>query len=1054
MQILKHIKMCFFVGLAVTILGAGTINANEVNPVYDNNISYRAIEQNTSDGTKLVNVSSNGEVFNLNEVYGMSGSKRLDEINTRYSRNSASIKENGRNARLESNKVNKDNVAEECKKFLQKESQKLGIDPNNLRCYNVLASDKIFVVVFVQTINGYDIMNSFVRMYVYPDGKIQTFTSMYYDDVYETLDVLSIPNIHQLEAYRIQSFGEFETLDVPITSNNPMDVYSVKNFGEAAILGLRDESPNVSYEITFAPSIYILPIFNGSGYTYKPVVEANIKGDMELYKTYIDATNYELLLRKNLVWNVNINVESKHYDINPNLPMIVGPMRNLQIDIEGEGVKVTTGSGVINNLPESVIGKKFTTKLDGNYVVMQKRVYPAETGGVDYIYQGTITNDGIKMHDSNDYDEVMRTIYNNVTAVRNYYILMDPSPSIGNKVTAYAQIIENPSLMEAMNISFNAYASGDATLVFLAANHKNVFMGKLDKVCYHEYGHSMVYAKYREMGKNTGMFSSMANEANADITSAFIKDNPRVFDGIVKTGLEGWAITNNLHRTCENDYVFPTDILGESHYDSQILSGAFWDFKTLAPDFDIVKRSVHFAKEYLPDGYTAEEVFANWFDAMVRANDRYKDEYIEDPNTGDIIENPYHFEHNFNEVYQAFNKHKIGFNNLVNNKFRHSNAPDQPDASNPIPISCEILDFATPKNIEQVYVNYYTNFSSGTKSVLLTRQDSPNGSVYTGQIPAQEAGSRVFYSFSYRDPFSNNNDVINRNYFLFVGYDSLHSNNCDAANGWSIQNQNTNTYGWSIKAPPTIYTYNQRPWNHILYSPGYTAIGNRCFSTNVTVVTSGKDPEVQTIRDSSYIESPTFNFNNENVFLTYQKWHICAVGDHLSSSGLFVEVSFDGGNTWRLAQEFRGRQKPNNWEWQREYINLTKFKEEGEDFSNLKVRFVCYANNNSIGLNALIDDIALLGTDHPNSIENTPYINELYVNPNPAGNEATLTFPFAVINPEITISNTLGNEMLNVKLQGEYNFANINTADLLDGVYFLKVFADGKIYQTKLLIVR
>ncbi len=1069
MQILRHIAMCFIWGVSITMLGTGNINANETNPVYDNSISYRTLEQNTSDGIKLVNVSSNGEVFNVNEAFGMSGSKRLDEINTRYSRNSASIKENGRNTRLGCNKINKCNVAAECKKFLQNNSQKLGIDPKNLRCYNVLASDRMFVVVFVQTINGYDILNSYVRMYVYPDGKIQTFSSMYYDDVYASLGDVKLSDFNVLrpngkEIIRTNGNyyprGENNMLilndDAFLLQKQPYFVDGQKVL-DAATLGLHDNNPDKSYTIKKWSSM-ILPIFNGSGYTYKPVIELDIERytGVELYKVYIDANNYELLQRKNLVWNVNVNVESRHYGSNVNAPLQVGPMRNLQIDIEGEGIKTTTNSGVLSNLPDNVIGKKFTTKLAGNYVVMKKRAWPAESGGVDYSYQGTITSDGIKMHDSNDYDEVMRTIYNNVSAARNYYTMMDPSPNIGKQVIAYAQIIDNKSDLESMNKDFNAYASGDGSLTFLCANHKNVFMGKLDKVCHHEYGHSIVFAKFSEMGKTSGMFSGMANEANADITSAFITDNPRVFDGILKTGMEGMAMQLGLDRTCDNTHIFPTHVTGAIHYDSQVLSGAFWDFRKLAPDFNTVKKAVHYAKEYVPDGYTSEEVFANWFDALVRANDRYRPEWIEDPETGEIIENPNHFEHNFKEVYNAFKKHRIGFNMLINNKFRHSNAPDQPDASKSIPISCEILDFAAPNYIDELYVNYYTNFNSELQSVLLKRENSSNGSTYKGEIPQQDEGSRVFYYFTYKDPFNDGAiDVINRNYFFFTGYDSLHANDCNSANGWSIYNMpNTVTNGWSIKAPPIVYTYNQSPWDHILYSPGYTAVGNRCFSTTATITTAGKNPTVQTIKDTSIIESPTFNFANDHVFLTYQKWVVCRTGDSISPSGLAVEVSFDGGNTWKVAQQFRGRQKPNNWEWQREYVNLTKFKTTGEDFSNLKVRFLCFANNASFGLNALIDDIALLGTNHPNKIADSPYINELYVNPNPVSNEATLTFPSAVLNPEISVLNTLGTEMLNAKLQGEYNFVTINTSDLPNGVYFLKVIADGKIYQTKLVIIR
>ena len=994
--------------------------------------TYRAIEQNTSKGTKLINVSSKGEVFNAGAVYSMAGGNRLNEINARYTRNTAAIRDNKQIVRLESNNINRDNVVAECMKFLKKNSTKLGIDLDNLRFYNVMTSNKMFTVVFQQTHGEHIVKESFVRMYVFPDGRIQTFSSMYYDD---------IPNINIPKYANLLNYG------IKIEATVVGNIYS------SAILGL-DRKINRQYkQYRFKlPTLVILPVFNGNGYTYKYVYEVDMElPGIERYIAYIDAETYELIQRTNLVYDLDVKVESKHYGDNVNQPLITGPMRNMEIEIEGVGSKRTNSSGMLLGLPDDVIGKKWTTKMVGNHATIKTVDYPTapgSSGSKECKFEGTITADGIQMYDSNNFNEMIRTIFNNVSTVRSYYYSIDPSSQLlSSSIMCYAQILTDDKL-EA-NVEFNAYASGDGTMGFLAANHKNVFMGKLNKVLFHEYGHSMVFSKFTEAGQKSGMRSKLANEANADITAAFITGDPEVFNGIVKTGMEGMQASMNLYRTCNNDYIYPNNIEGEGHYDSQILSGAFWDFKVFAgeDDFNDVKAAVHFAKEYFPDGYTVEEVFATWFDALVRAADRYK------PEDSDYKE----FEYLFEPIYHAFKEHNIGFNMLINYKFKHSNVADQSDASKPVSVSCEILDFAAPNVLDEVYVNYYTNFSSEVKSVLLTRQTSNTGNTYKGEIPAQEDGARVSYYFSYKDPISGGIDVINRDYFYFSGYKILHRNDCETAGGWTILNADADK-GFSFGVPTLIATVNQTPWNHILYSPGYSADGSRCLSTSINVSYDNKgDATTQSLRNTSIVESPLFSFTDDHIYLTYQRWHISRMGGDIN--GLFVEVSFDGGNTWKEAKkhtgrQFNGRLDPKNWEWQREYVNLTKFRDAGEDFSNMKVRFRAYANNNSIGLNILIDDIALLGTNNPNKIADNSYINELIVSPNPVSNEATLTFPKAVFNPEISIQNTLGYEVLNVKLQGEYNFAKVNTLDLSNGVYLLQATSEGKIYQTKLIIAK
>jgi len=99
------------------------------------------------------------------------------------------------------------------------------------------------------------------------------------------------------------------------------------------------------------------------------------------------------------------------------------------------------------------------------------------------------------------------------------------------------------------------------------------------------------------------------------------------------------------------------------------------------------------------------------------------------------------YEYLFEPLYHAFNRHNIRFENLINYKFNHTNVSDVADNNVAIPIECSIIDLATPRPIDELYLNYYTNYGT-FETILLDKQ--PNGT-YSGAIPPQPDASRVHY---------------------------------------------------------------------------------------------------------------------------------------------------------------------------------------------------------------------------------------------------------------------------------------------------------------------
>ncbi|MDR0927793.1 MAG: T9SS type A sorting domain-containing protein [Ignavibacteria bacterium] len=959
-------------------------------------------------GVAAPSIQSDGVVLSNSDILSSAGNPAIAELNARYTRNIYALATNNeRCAYLNSRNITTENAADECLAFLKKNTQLLGINTDNLYLYNVVPLSKSILVVFMQKYDNYEVRNSLVQMYVKPDGTLYSFNSTYYDD---------------------------------IELNHSKPQVSLQAIENAATYGLTGE-----YDIVTKEQPFIFPYFENGKYNYTPAYECTFTSQLDkYYSAVVDASNGKLLERRNLVSNVAAKINAKQYDGDANNPLIVAPLRNISITYNGKDYQANN-SGTINNFPDDAVGGSFTTNLRGYNMRMYSVNYPATSSTNEYSYTGTISSDGIDMLDSNNYDEVFRTIYNSVSIVNNYYKIIDPAfggvaGDVNGMFSVYVQLLPAAASLTSMAYPFNAYASGESKLTFLFANHINVFFAKSAPTAYHEYGHSMVYAKYRACGKPSGMQNGTANEANADITAGYIIDDPDIFKPDFRTG---YSINMGLPRNLDNKVVFPDSLNGEVHDDSRILSGAFWDYRKLV-DFDEAKSTVHFAKSWTPDGNTLDEVFANWFEALVKANEDWRDTDTEKE-----------FEHNFDAINAAFTKHKIGYDLVIQNRFRHTNVEDQPSTTEPIAISCTLEDIAAPKDIEEFYINYYTNWSWEPQRVLLTKQVGSTGITYTGSIPAQSDATRLFYYFTCKNPFSGELIRINRDYFCFVGYTSLYKNTCETADGWSVVNSQKAENGWSLQAPDLVSIQDQKPWGAVLYSPGYnyTYKGQKCWTTQTSAALQGTNIMPNGLVDTSKLESHIMSFPNaEHLFLTYYKYLVNRINTNYN--GLSIEVSFDGGGTWRLAQSFRGRTQPKNWTYEREYVNLTALKQSGEDFSNLKIRFVCNSNNTSNGVTAIIDDVELLNTSNPNDINDLYSNNEPLLLPNPATNEATVKFSEMLVNPQLSVTNPMGNEVMHISLQGEYDNILINTNELANGVYYVRIEAQGRIYNTKLTVIR
>ena len=74
--------------------------------------------------------------------------------------------------------------------------------------------------------------------------------------------------------------------------------------------------------------------------------------------------------------------------------------------------------------------------------------------------------------------------------------------------------------------------------------------------------------------------------------------------------------------------------------------------------------------------------------------------------------------------------------------------------------------------------------------------------------------------------------------------------------------------------------------------------------------------------------------------------------------------------------------------------------------------------------------------------------------PNPAGANASFSYSVLSGSAAVVVRNVLGSTVLSESLSSGSGKFTINTANLADGIYFYSLVVDGKISQTKKLIVR
>ncbi|WP_156161316.1 PGF-pre-PGF domain-containing protein [Methanosarcina sp. 1.H.A.2.2] len=174
--------------------------------------------------------------------------------------------------------------------------------------------------------------------------------------------------------------------------------------------------------------------------------------------------------------------------------------------------------------------------------------------------------------------------------------------------------------------SGNAFSDGTNIYLF-AAGGAYESTAVLSDVVYHEYIHSVVDHVYTTYLPYEGE-SGALDEGWADYFACTVNNNPIVGEGF-------YVSTGNGLRNLNNTYRYPDDIVGEVHYDSQIISGAMWDLREilgaeLADELVLrgMKLEPQDFREYLEDILIVDDDNADLNDGTPHINAIFKAFYV------------------------------------------------------------------------------------------------------------------------------------------------------------------------------------------------------------------------------------------------------------------------------------------------------------------------------------------------------------------------------------------------------------------------------------------
>jgi hypothetical protein len=923
--------------------------------------------------------------------------------------------------------LNSSNIESAAKSFLTKYQSIFNINVSNLKMKRAENALGKWYVSFVQQDQGAEVLFSEVELRINSKAEVFAFRVRYFNDI----DVFPTPSITAKSALAISSEG------IVTTKSN------------SNIL-LSDQKVN--------DKLFVLPIYKNGKISYKLAYKSEFKttGEVGNYFAYVDAHNGNLLWRENKIQNLEakINFTVSTIDKYPIEPEVVKNFPNFKLLIDGNE-KYSDDNGIVNidlldpkPIVQALESKYCSVAFEGGLVKNSTLAITINPG------ENSIFLDD---NNSNKYERFALYHLNHAhNWIKNIDTALDCMEDKFN-ITFYAS-----SEVMGGGKDANAFSDGN-NIGFTIFQHETQLLSTSPAVLYHEYGHSTTTNFYNERGALTEINMS-CHEAIADITASFMMDTPHMGRGVFSNNPE------ESIREIKNTNVYPDDVQGESHYDSQILSGAMWDMKELI-GLEKAEKLVHFARYGMPDDSDYGTACAEWLMEILIADD----------DNGSLTDGT----PNMNDILTAFNNHRIGISLLVPSLFVHNVLNDNFDEDNSITIEAGFKPTALPIELPSSIKFVYSLDNYATEDTLLMVK---NGVNFTSTINVGEKPALVKYFFIIGDDVSSSgttpiikaessNDTYNYNFL--TGFRELGREDFETADNLTIIN-NTNAGGSFEIAKPIGFEVNIGIPLKMQPAEDMSKIGDKCLITGAAVPTqiSGLMDIFTNSLTNGKISATTKSFNVYNYhdiyisFYLYEFYLLFSQNEDKDNNYLKVECSENDSDKWITIHEvnkkgfdYMGTSSRDirnldstNSVWKR---ILVPVPDEFKHANSLKVRISAGANSQTFCfIETCIDELQILTPLIPLSVNENNIFSNARVYPNPCKNEAVIQLNSKTDGTaDIRLFNTNG-ELLgqtNALLTIGDNQMNAGVlfpqfSNLPSGTYFIDFNIDSMIYTLPLII--
>lgn len=888
--------------------------------------------------------------------------------------------------------INKSNIEEASMKFLTKNQKYFNINVSELRFLNARKAKNKWYVSFVQNSNGYDVLLSEIELRITKDARVMALGIDFYNDI-EIDDKTKI------------SFDK-AFMAATGTNNSKKNKFSLlsKNNNE----------------------IFILPYISGDAIHYRLVYEIPFKDNSsnKNYLAYVDANNGEIVWRMNRTFNFNSEIVTSGLikEKYANDEFSEKPLHNLYINIDDEQYLTDENGKIQIEINDKT---SFSSNLEGPYC---KFITPNKIAFEDTI----LPEEPYKLlWNDKKATKWERNLFYHVNYARDWITGIDTNL----KVMDYQLVLD---LQENSDYSFgyhpNGYSTMDGdTIGYVAFMNDSLLLCESPTVFYHEYAHATNIKMYKSMGQERGMINMATHEAIADISSAFMINDPIVGRGVFPNEPDRFI------RTCDNNNIYPDSIVGESHHDGQILSGAIWDLSEVLGQ-EYVIDLMHFSRYGVPDDVNTGIAYSEWFLEFL----------ITDDDDGDLSNGT----PNIIEIIKAFNKHKIGTNLLYAFQFEHEKLDDIDDKNSDLTMNFKLGKISIPEsNIENLKMHYTIDNWETSYEVSCEALDSVN---YFATMPALGKSGVLKYKFTGYDEFSDDTlsfpSLEYPEYEILYGYYTNEYEDFEEAENWIIGAEDDDAeFGQFEIGKPELVSLDGSAQFTIQPEGDYSEEGDKCLVTDKRTasffdmatksLSKGKTTALSPVYDLSVIETPIIKYHYWYKFMAFTSPPEDAVPPRID-----FEATTDGGESWILLS--RHLQPESKWK-----LNMIYLPDSVA--SHTEVQFKITAINtfdDGLMVEALFDEFKVLSpTDVILGIKKNNIVKiqeNISAFPNPFHNAITIDCYFKIADyREIAVYNEMGNKIKSLyngtcpsgKKEVLWDGTDDNQNPVNSGVYFIKV---------------